>query len=630
MFKKELADVLKQTGWFLAAVAVIPIPVILLKWAPGPYFAVLMPILLPGLVFWSLFLGASLFGRERGQRAMEYALSFPYSRLGILARLAGPRLLVIAVLWLAAAAAAGIAASGTAVFNDVAIAAFKGKVPLAVVVLNGMLPVLAVALAFGFPLFLVALSVSVVIENFVALCLLSLFSWYAIGVVIFRLLWRFGSRYVDLPIPGMFVFPRPDVGAFRSEFSFPLVLLQLFLPVVPFVIALLVSFSRFDIRRSAGFIKRYITAFAASLFLCAFVAFLGSAASTSLASKYYHLTQNLKLVEWNYSSKIVRIRGNGSILKVHFDSPTLSMSWDDGSSLFVPDFDGNLNRIDLSTGKADQLYRFDRKQSAFWSQWTYGTTIAFFENGSRPNEIQLVCLDERTKKTDRRNFIHDAFRRGAPTLIGTDLRDGRRFWISLITEKSKKISLRLWEDGRVEEIRVKGQLESVNLPHDINGLLFFTGLEPTLVLQDNGKSFELRKEFPADETFHAWDGLFGRKSLDSLAVPFIYGKRGPKLARMNMATLEIEDIGEWSTSDDSWGYVFREKGRPYFVGGSRSRKTLEFYDLNEGRMRLIRGFANIDTQRRDTRFDTFESGIVIVKGKNVGVYAFPDLREIKY
>jgi hypothetical protein len=146
----------------------------------------------------------------------------------------------------------------------------------------------------------------------------------------------------------------------------------------------------------------------------------------------------------------------------------------------------------------------------------------------------------------------------------------------------------------------------------------------------------LRKEFPAEETFYVSDGFIDRESLDAPAVPYIYSKRAAKpdqlnrLARMNMATLEIEDIGEWSKYDDAWGYFFIRKGRSYFEGGSPSRKIVEFHDVNNGDIRLIRSFPDTDTQRRDTRFAIFESGIILTKGKHVGIYAFPDLREIKY
>ncbi|OGD19665.1 MAG: hypothetical protein A2W03_17585 [Candidatus Aminicenantes bacterium RBG_16_63_16] len=113
MFRKELADVLKQTACFLAVVAVLPIPIILFKGAPGPYRAVLAPLLEMGLVFWSLFLGASFLGREQGQRAVEYALSLPHSRLGLLIRLAGPRLLVELAFLLA-----GVIAFETGILSD--------------------------------------------------------------------------------------------------------------------------------------------------------------------------------------------------------------------------------------------------------------------------------------------------------------------------------------------------------------------------------------------------------------------------------------------------------------------------------------------------------------------------------
>ena len=102
MFKKELTDVLRQTLWFLAAMLAIPAALLALKVIPRqPYPTLFISVLQPGLFFWALFLGASIFGRERGQKALEYALSLPYSRRGWLVRLAGARFLIWIVLWLA-------------------------------------------------------------------------------------------------------------------------------------------------------------------------------------------------------------------------------------------------------------------------------------------------------------------------------------------------------------------------------------------------------------------------------------------------------------------------------------------------------------------------------------------------
>ena len=113
------------------------------------------------------------------------------------------------------------------------------------------------------------------------------------------------------------------------------------------------------------------------------------------------------------------------------------------------------------------------KQITFWRQWTYGPTIAFLEPGSRPDEVKLVTLDKGTNKTARYVFTHAAFPTGTPSLVGTDVRDGKRFWICLITRRAGCSSLRLWEDGRAEEILVKGRLETANFPYVINGLLVF-------------------------------------------------------------------------------------------------------------------------------------------------------------
>jgi hypothetical protein len=612
MFKKELVDVLKQTGWFAAALLIIPIPLMLLRWISGSYLVVFNSTLQPGLIFWSLFLGASLFGRERGQRAMEYALSFPHSRLGLLVRLAGPRLFVLSALFLLAWTASRMIGTGA-----------------------GVLPYPALAVSFCLPLFLISLSLSVLVENFIALCLLVLAAWYAAGYVSFRLLWGSGGRFVHLRIPGAFAYPRPDSITFRSDFSFPLFLLQLVLPIIPFILALFLSFSRFDMRRSAGFIKRYIKAFAAGLILCALAAWLGAAAADSLANKYFHLTHDLKLVEWRYPSTTVRIHDGGSIRKIYARMDLTFPLWSDETFLYCQDIGGNLLRIDLSTGDKDILYPYSRKQRSVWNNWTHGKAIACLETGAHPNEIQLVLLEERTQQVSRLTFLHDAFNHGEPRLIGTDQRNGRRFWICVISGKSVKSTLRLWDNGQVEEILVKGRLETVNVPRFINGLLFFVGRESMFVLQDNGRSFEMKKEFPAGETFYVWDETLDRMSLDSSPVSYIFSKRkGPGratlLARMNMSSLEIENIGEWTRDDQSWGYIFNRGGRAYYVGGSRSRKTLNIYDLNEGPIRLIRSFLDTDIQRRDSRLDIFETGIILVKGKHVGVYAFPDLREINF
>ena len=620
MFKKELTDVLRQTAWFLLAVVVLPIPLVLLKWVNGPYSSVLVTGLWIGLVFWSLFLGASLFGRERGQRALEYALSLPLSRLRLLLRLAGPRLLVLVLLWFAAWA--GLAAAG---FREAA-----SSIPGLVVIV-------------GLPFFLIALSLSVLIENFIVLCVASLAAWDAVLTLIYRLLWGFGHRSLDTAIPGMFAFSRSHWDDLPPERSIPLVVLQLVLPVVPFIAGLLLSIGRFDVRRSARFVRRYLLVLGSGLAVCALIAFSGGVVARSHAFKDYYLTKDLKLIEWSYASDSVRGRvlGKGTKLTIKTDWNPWS-SWDDGGFLYFREYSsGDIDRIDLSTGREEAIYHADRKPVRH-SEATYDRTVAFLEYGSRPGEIQLVALDLATKTPERRTFVHEAFRprvqAGRPTaigereprLIGTGIRSGLRFWLCVAAAKDLKSTFRLWEDGRVEEIRLRGRLATPNTPCYVNGLILFMGREPLAILEDGGPSFVLKKEFPAAETFRAWAYPLSRISIDSGDVPFLYGKRGDLPARMNMETLEIEDLGEWAKADDAWGYAFRGGDRFYFVGGSRRQKTIEVFDLTGGTMRLVRTFKSVDTGRRYTYFRPFESGALLVQGNRVGVYAFPDLREVTY
>jgi hypothetical protein len=432
-------------------------------------------------------------------------------------------------------------------------------------------------------------------------------------------------------MPGFFALIRPDTAAFWRDSSLHLILFQIVLPVVPFVAALLFSFGRFDVRRSRPFKRRYGIAFAAGLAFCALAAFGGRAAAHSLAPKQYHLTRDLKLVEWRLGSRAMRIHGPGSSLEVRVEPPLLWYEWDDGSSLFVWDADRRLNRIDLATGEVELFYRSDQKRSHLFDQKVYGSTIALVESGPRRGEILIVALDRQTKKADRHVFAHDAFIAGDPKIVGTGIRDGRRFWICRMQKKAERSTLRLWEDGRIEEILVNGRLQTVNSPLFLNGLLLFTGREPMLVLRDTGESFETKKEFPADEVFRVQDESWRfRMPLDAPPPSYIYGKRGPRLARMSLETLEVEDLGDWGEDDDAWGFVDRQGDQAYFIGGSRSRKSLDVHALSEAGMRLIRSFPGIDTERRDTRFTVYGSGIVITQGGRVAVYAFPDLREIEY
>ena len=162
MFKKELVNVIKQTLIFLAILAALPAAILVSRIVPKqPYQALFTPAVQAGLLFWSFFLGASLFGRERGQRALEYTASLPYSRLGLLARLAAPRILV---------------------------AAFIGSLTLLIPAgwwqSYGVLPPALFGLS-SLLLFTIALSFAPLFENFLVLAFSTLLAFFLVGLIPF-------------------------------------------------------------------------------------------------------------------------------------------------------------------------------------------------------------------------------------------------------------------------------------------------------------------------------------------------------------------------------------------------------------------------------------------------------------
>jgi hypothetical protein len=629
MFKKELADVLKQTAWFLAAIFVLPVPFFLLKIIDGSYSSILLSTLEPGLIFWALFLGASLFGRERGQKAMEYALAAPYSRLGLLVRLAGARLAVLGGLWIAAAAVLGIAEIGAA------MAARPGRLVITSRLVGGLLklmgpPLLRMILS-GLPVFLISLSLALPVENFIFVCLSTIVFWFAGFGFVHYLFSRSSVLIVDpwvhfeRIIPGLLYTGNRDISS-------TWLLIALFLVITgPFLVALLASIRFFDIRRAAHFNRRYATAFLLGLGISVLATGVIARVSASGHGNYFYLTGDLKLVRWGYPLKTVQIQSQGTSVTAQLDSRYYWVECDDGPALFMVRSDGILCRVDTISGKTTRLPRLSANILVSHRQWSYPGGLAYIDQGSGSEEIGLVVLDLQAGKSDRIALHHPLFLSGTPTLIGTDLWERHRFWICSVTKNSMRITFRIWDDGRIEEILIKGKAETKNIPRAIRGYLIFFGSEPMMVLQDTGRTYIVKKEFPRDETFSALEEGSNRIFLGTGDVPYVYGKRGAKgLARMNMATLEIEDIGPWEKGPSSWGYVFERKDRYYFVGGQRDENSLEFYDLSDGRMRLIRRFADIDIRNLGTRYGIFESGIVVSAGKGIRAYAFPDLREIKY
>ena len=109
----------------------------------------------------------------------------------------------------------------------------------------------------------------------------------------------------------------------------------------------------------------------------------------------------------------------------------------------------------------------------------------------------------------------------------------------------------------------------------------------------------------------------------------IFGwRRGPKhpiYARLNLENFEIEEIG-----DTKGHMLYFSPDDRYFFETDHIAATVKVYEFKEGKLKLLKTFTDFDTREVKNRFRPCRGGIVFREGKKVQVYAFPDLKEIKF
>jgi hypothetical protein len=609
MLKREFSDILKQTALFGLAALLLPAIMIVLRFFPGqPYIFLFFPVFQAALLFWALFLGASLLGPERGQGGLEYALSLPATRLQLLAWKVIPRLAVLGGLYAVMAVLFRLHGDNYAALS---LEAFS---------------------LLYISLFWISLSLAPSFDNFLVACLVSLFVWAVAFEALLAAAWL-GVAVQDIPQRWLPTLARPleFLSASRELLSPAAVWGAAILILGPFAVALTSAFKKFDVRPARAYNRRFLKIFApaavAGLACAGVVAHLG----IRQYEPDRYLTRNLKLLECNpFSARLRdadRIQTIGSFPSLGWpllESEHFIYFYGDDESLF---------RLDTATARVEPFYKSPQKSPGWWRLCEYDSTIALIETGAAGDEIRLVLIDQTTRASSPIAFRHSLLsgdskkRRFLPFLFGTGVREGKRFWLAHLVEADKHL-LRLWDDGRVDDIAPKdaGPVRRVRY---VNNLLFLSGKNGTAIYQDRGASFELVKRISSG--FEPALMFPPPRKLDTAPARFLYAKRGDRIVQLDLETLAVEDLGPWvKTPGDSWGFVVvSDSNAGYFIGGERSARSLAVDALSEGRRTRLRTFEGFDTSRRDTRFEVFEAGIVVTIGKSVRAYAFPDLREIR-
>ncbi|NIM58581.1 MAG: hypothetical protein GTO16_06515 [Candidatus Aminicenantes bacterium] len=194
----------------------------------------------------------------------------------------------------------------------------------------------------------------------------------------------------------------------------------------------------------------------------------------------------------------------------------------------------------------------------------------------------------------------------------------------MCTEKTRKnIILRIWEDGRIENIG-----ESQKAAFYSNRMLISYTEENVIISSEKEGRFETIRKIPNSKGFH-FGTVFWRTKLNDITLKEKYGwRRGakrPKYARLNLENFEIEEFGETK------GYLqFFYPDKYYLVETDHVASEVKVYEFKDGTIKLLKTFSGYDTTEISNRFRLCRGGVVIREGKKVRVYAFPDLKEIKF
>jgi hypothetical protein len=603
MLKKEINDVLKQIVFFIAAVLLLPAFLIITTIISNQsYFSVFFPLFQFGLIFWAFFMGSSLFSLEHSQRGMEYLLSLPYSRLKLIGLKILPRLIAVMAFFVAFWILYNTGGEDLAAFPFAPFAAIY------------------------FFLFLISLSLSANSENFLVLFVASFFSLFICFGLISLILWLV-MLIKGIPFgPLFFRYFSWEHATYLS--SFILLVGSVFL--LPFLISFALSFKKFDIRPAKVYNKRYFKYFTPIFTLCFIISFIFVFLGSGPGYKQYYLTQDLKLIE-SYRYSGTKIYEDNKVHKVKGDFDFSWPSFEDNEYVYEIAYNkttrsyNKIIRLNTSDYTAEVLYEGSSEINIAWRLQKYDQTIAFVERKRKKDfhDIQLVLVDESSKEVTRIPLEYQLLEKSyLPIIIWTDKTEGKRFWL-ISTEKNwKNQILRIWEDGQIENIG-----KSQKAPCYINRMLITYTDEDVIISREKEGRFEPIRKIPNSKGFH-FGTVFWRTKLNDVALKEIYGwRRGPKrpkYARLNLENFEIEEIGE--TKGHLMSFSPDEN---YFFETDHVASEVKVYEYKEGKQNLLKTFS-FDTTEISNRFRLCKGGVVIREGKKVRVYAFPDLKEIKF
>jgi len=599
MLKKELHELVYEAGLMLGVMAsfwlLIQALSFLFDWSM-PFSPLLLFIIQWGVLIFSLVSGLSLFARERQQRGIEYMLTLPYSRYRLLAIKALPRLAALIVFFLIYVALASLLAGPDALAT---------YFPLP----TGMF------LYAILSLFLLGVSHSAFPENFVLLTLVALFAaflhffWLA---VFFRFsLLKIFDRYLD---PSGFQF---------GFIGFVGILL-------PLVLAFSLSFRRFDLRLSQGFgrsFKKYLALF---LVIGLLVSAIFTVSISESYGEWYSLTAENRLVINQARSLTI----NDGVQSHRFERSWYSY-WllEDSRFLYFDSFSKSkrsLFRLDKKTFQEEFICDLAGVKNSLHAFRKFKDNLGFIENwiaGDFTNQYTLYVIDLEKKAVKTVPLTGKLpARYYKPRVFGADEIDGRRFWLIQSTKVRLFPLIRVWEDGKVEELG-SSRLQPAYIGHRL-----ITYSPAAMVFSRlTGQGVEVIREVPEGKNVQLLNPSLYRHYLDELPVKEVYGSISKNIDEQAIVCLDLENytvspVGDWN------GHCFYSAPNTYWLIKTESGNDEKFYLTRLGKIenRKITVLKEFSLQDRVERYELSASGIVLKEAGRFKFYSLPDLKELHF
>ncbi len=626
MNRKEWREVGLQSLYFVLAAA----GMVLLAFAGdllgdrplgGEKIAIILGLL---LLMFSMFLGLSPFAMDATQKGMEYLLTLPLARRRLLLIKFLPRLTAVTFFYLAFAV----------VYRLAGDQAFGGGFTLFSLIYGG--------------LFLISFSLSVVHENFIVQSLwagvaLSGYAFLCLFVVAKGFSWKFAmpARAFGTRAWQSLSYDAPTLLSAAAVFL---------LLALPFLLSLFLAFKKFDLKPARAFNRRQWLIFVPLLLLaCGLslgITWLVQRSAPAWEPNYFILGQQ-RLLKADSPGRLTLFTPAGRRpiapgRPIYWGRPLLER----GELLYLSGIDfkdgariiGCLNLADLSWKTVHRIQgpariandlpgiRFDGERFVFLLIRDDPDASPGKEEkpAAKPKAMQLVQVDPAAGRSKALEFQAPAGRYNEPWLVGSDERDGRRFWLA--ASRGHAV-LRLWADGRSEELG-----PSEGIPVYAGGLLFSRrggSLAVTRLLESGS---EIVGEIPGDFTM----GNPYFFSLEDSQGSEVYAEREGRIVRIDLASLSVDDVGP------ARGHLHMvPPGDFYFVEfenwpGVSARDTWKkLYRLRAGKMMLLKkfafgsaGYGQLVVGRQGVLLiqHRIEKGVAIFSRK---AFAFPSLKELK-